>query len=439
MVATALTSSLSLVDMGFIARLGTIQVAAVSTSSSVVRLLTGVGTGVATAVLGISARSVGADRPEEVFQVAVNGVSFSILIGATLCTAVGIFARPVLSLFTREPELLSLGTIYLRYMLAGLTMLFGYTASAALFHSWGDTRRPLFIMAGANVLNVVLDPIFIFGLGPIPALGLRGAGLASFLGNALALVAAVALLFRNDLLRKGRARARSDHPSGKHVPVNRALIANITRLAIPASAQAVMRPASGMVLLWIVSFYGTAALAAFGIGLKLTMFSGVFMTGLTAAVASIVGRELGAERVSEARGTVGLALSRGLAIFVPVGVAYFAAAGILMRIFSSDAEVIAMGARYIRILAPSLLFLAVMATFSGTFQGAGDTLSLMQTSILANAPFKLGVAVLLGLVWPKALWGVWLGIALSIVVEAGLLAAWYRNGRWYRHANIDWR
>jgi Na+-driven multidrug efflux pump len=333
-------------------------------------------------------------------------------------------------------------------MLAGLIMLFGYTASAALFHSWGDTRRPLVIMAGANVLNVLLDPVFIFGLGPIPALGLRGAGLASFLGNALAFVSALALLSRNHMVREGRRHyapddVRAAGTGSAHVPralpVNRALISNITRLAIPASAQAVMRPASGMVLLWIVSFYGTAALAAFGIGLKLTMFSGVFMTGLTAAVASIVGRELGAERVPEARGTVGLALSRGLAVFVPVGVFYFAAATLLMRIFSTDPAVIAMGARYIRILAPSLVFLAIMATFSGTFQGAGDTLSLMQTSLIANAPFKLGVAAILGLVWPAALWGVWLAIALSIVVEAGLLSAWYKSDRWYRHGSIDWR
>lgn len=432
MLSTALTSSLSLVDMGFIARLGTVEVAAVSTSSSVVRLLTGVGTGMATAILGISARSVGADRPDEVMRVAVNGVGFALLVGAVLCVIVGIAATPVLSLFTREPELLALGTIYLRYMLAGLVMLFGYAAIAALFHSWGDTRRPLAIMVGANVLNVGLDPLLIFGAGPIPALGLRGAGLASFLGNASALVAALVLLGRNTLVRRGGRIVEKPHR------VHRALIVNIARLAVPAAAREVMRPASGMVLLWIVSFYGTAALAAFGIGLKLTMFSGVFMTGLTAAVASIVGRELGAGRITEARETIGLSLKRGFAIFVPVGLVYFFAAGFMMRVFAVDPAVAAIGTRYIRVLSPSLVFLAVMASLAGTFQGAGDTVSLMQTSVLANVPFKLGVAAVLGLVWPRSLWGVWLAIALSIVLESGLLSVWYRTGRWFRHRRIDW-
>jgi Na+-driven multidrug efflux pump len=286
-------------------------------------------------------------------------------------------------------------------------------------------------MAAANILNVALDPIFIFGLGPIPALGLRGAGLASFLGNALALVASLVLLARNPLPARGKRMHEG--------PVaNPTLVGNIIRLAIPAAAQAITRPASGMVLLWIVSFYGTAALAAFGIGLKLTMFSGVFMTGLTAAVASIVGRELGANRISEARGTVGLALRRGFSIFVPVGIAYFAAAGMMMRIFSHDPEVLSIGVTYIRVLAPSLVFLAAMASLSGTFQGAGDTVSLMQTSVIANVPVKLGIAALLGLVWPQALTGVWFAIALSIAVEAGLLAGWYRTGRWFRHSNINW-
>jgi putative MATE family efflux protein len=430
MLSTALTQSLSIVDMGFIARLGTKSVAAVSAASTVVRILTGIGTGIAAAVLALSARFFGSGERKRLLPIAVHGSVLAALIAAVLASLFFLFAPLVISIFTSDVQVIELGAAYLRYMLAGLIFLFIYLAAAAVFQGCGNTRIPMCIISAANVLNLVLDPLLIFGLWGFPELGVSGAGLASLISHAAAALAGLCILFV--------VRPISGFGSGAIAP-DRGLVKNIFTLAGPAAAQMITRPLSGTLLLFFVSFFGTAALAAFGIGLKLTMFCSVFMTGFMTATASLVGRFLGKGDKQKMFRAIYVSAAAGTAIFFLIALLYFIFAPALFGLFLAEEAVMEIGVRYIRILSPSLVFLGIMAAFSGTFQGAGDTPALMQTSVISNGPVKLGLAAFLGFVWPAAAAGIWFAIAFSIFIEAALLYIWFRRGGWHRKERIHWR
>jgi putative MATE family efflux protein len=428
MLGTALTTTLSLVDMAFISRLGTVHVAGVSAASSVLRFVGGLGGGFATALLAVTARFVGADRSEALGEIAYNGIGLSLLVGLAVYSVLVPFSTALLRLFSTQEELVAGATIYLRLMLAGMVFQFAYLSIAAFFQGCGDTRTPLRLMVLANIVNVALDPPLIFGWGPLPHLGTAGAGLASALSQFTAcLLGLVVLRRRFTPAQRGSRNVRGG------------LIVNLFSLALPAAGQLMTRPLSGMVLLAMVSRFGTPALAAFGIGLRLTSICAVFMNGLGAAVSILVGQALGKKQLPGARNVVKSGMAMGTVVFLFLGLAYFLLAGQLMAFFRPDADVLVAGVRYLKILSGSLVLLGIMGALSGAFRGAGDTPALFQTSVLANFPAKLGLAFFLGFYWPARVYGIWMAIGLSIAAETALLYLWYRSNRWHRKRTVVWR
>lgn len=432
MLSTALTQLLSIVDMAFVARMGTESVAAVTASSTVTRLLTGIGAGIGTAVLALTSRFFGAEKKDQIAKIAFHGTALTIAVGAIFCGLLMIFTPGVLRVFSQDDSVLALGIPYLRYMLAGLIFLFVYFILAAVLHGCGDTKTPLRIITVANVVNLILDPLLIFGLAGFPRMGITGAGLASLIAQILSCGLAISYLIFS---RKSPAV----YGKGARMSPDRSLVRNIFSLSLPASAQMIARPLSGMLLLYLVSFFGTAALAAFGIGLKLTMFCSVFMSGLTAAVGTLVGQSLGRESLADAKKVIRASQRIGNLVFLAVGLSYFFLAKPLMQIFVPEPEVLRLGVEYIRILSVSLTALGMMASFSGTFQGSGDTPAMMQTAIIANWPIKLGCAWFMGFIWPGHLYGIWIAISLSIFIETALQYIWYKKGGWHKKQTIVWK
>jgi len=305
--------------------------------------------------------------------------------------------------------------------------LFLYLASGAVFHGCGNTKIPLIVIAAANLVNIILDPLLIFGIGPFPEMGIAGAGLATLLGNLTGALLAVILL----------SKSSGPVPPFRFIfSRGKPFFRDMARISLPAAGQMSTRPFSGMLLIRMVSSFGTAPVAAFGIGLRLTSFCAVFTTGLSAAAAAMTGQALGKENPAGAKAALKLGSRMGTVLFIIIGGIFFFLPAPLLGFFKPAPEVLSHGIRYLRILAPSLLFLGTMGSLQGIFRGSGDTPALIETSLLANFPGKLGGAFLFAFIWPAAAYGIWLGIALSIVIETLLLILWYRTGRWYKRITI---
>ncbi len=431
MLSTGLVTGFGLLDMGFIARLGTDAVAAVSASSTVMRITTGFGEGIKAAVLALTARFVGRDELQRVRTISLHGIVLSVGCGVVVFLVVFVFRFPLIRFFGRSEEFVTGGAIYLQYIGLGSIFLFGYLAIGAVFQGCGNTRIPLLFIASANAVNVVLDPLLIYGVGPFPELGIAGAGIATFIGNCVGFLLAMILL----VVGTGPVPKLSM----KGVKLDSGLIKDIIRISAPAGGQMSTRPVSGMILLRMVAVFGTAPVAAFGIGLRLTSFCAVFSTGLSAAVATLTGQSLGRNDVNAVRRVIRVGMGIGFAIFIVLGLIFLIIPRFLFLPFDPAADVLSHGAAYLRILSIAIVFLAAMAVLQGVFRGAGDTDALMQTSILANFPVKLGAASLLAFVWPAVTSGIWIGISFSIFAEIGLLFLWFRNGRWYKRRTISWK
>ncbi len=421
MLTTGAVTLFSIVDMAWVGRLGVSQVAAVSLGSSIVRIVIGLAESVKTGVLAVSARHSGARNDEEFKKVAGISWQLGLCVALIVCIPLGIFAPSIIGLFDVEKEVIGLGVSYLRIVLLGMIFLYGSMAVSMVFQGAGNTRVFMKVAISTNLLNIILDPILIFGWGPLPPMGVAGAAVATTLSNMLGFAISLVYLYSKKMVEKVKIIS---------FPQDMPIIRDIFRIGIPDSIRAITRPLSGMILNYLVALYGTQAVAAFGIGLRITAFTAVFSSGLTAATSTLVGQFLGAERKKEADKIAITSIIVGSVMFALIGAAYFIFARSMIAFFVEDETVIDIGALYLKYVSICLILIGVFASLGGVFMGSGHTRQAMTSSLIANWPFKLGMAYFFGFIWPGTLNGIWLAISLSVFIETALLYYWYKKPGW---------
>ena len=313
------------------------------------------------------------------------------------------------------PAVGAVGETYLGTYLLGMPLVFGFFAVDAAFRAKGDTRTPLLILAGATLLGLLLDPLLIRGGGPVPALGVRGAALATLVPRGLAFLAGLILLRRDGLV--AWARPRLD------------VLGQIVRVGAPAAATGVAFSAIYVLLTRITTRFGTPALAALGLGFRIEGVVYVVSVGMGAAVAAIVGQSLGA-------GQPGRAARAGwIATLLVTGVGAVTATVCqlmpdrLAGIFSTDPAVVAEASRYLRIAAFSQLFLGAEVVLESAMGGAGWTMVPMLASTAITA-LRLPLGG-----WAAAQWGttgLWWVLAATAAARGILMALLWWRGPWRR-------
>lgn len=315
----------------------------------------------------------------------------------------------------------ALGSEYLGASLLGASTLALYAVIAAAFRGLGQTRTALAITAVALVVNAALDPILIWGLGPIPALGVAGAAWATSIANAVGAVFAIALL-----------RARGVRVPARR-PERRELFA-IVRVGAPVTASGVGFALCYVILGRVITGFGSEQMGALGVGHRLEGLAFLVCLAFGVGASTMVGQHLGRRDVERARESAGAAARTCTLAMVPLTIVLFALARPLFGLFTDDPVTIDAGVLYLRIQATVLVFMALEEVYLGAFAGAGDTLG---ASIIA---FGLTAARI-----PAAWWlayeaglgvaGVWIAIASSTAIKGAVLWAWWRRGRW-QHAAL---
>lgn len=424
MLTHALFTALHIVDMFWVGRLGPAAVAATALSGAVIGVLFAAGQVFTVGAMATASRAAGSGRADAVRDSLRH--SLLLAFGAALPLAgLGVFfAGPVLGLFGPEQLVVEIGRPYLQIALGSIPLFFCGMVLYTVFQATGDTRTPMFIIAGSNALNAVLDPLLIFGRLGFPRLGLAGAATATAVSMTLGLAVMLFLMHRRGLLRfRGGLRP--------------ALFRTLLGIGAPAGLQGITRPLTGMLMFRIVTGFGTAATAAFGIGLRTLDVMFIYLGGLGVAAEVLTGQSLGAGRPDLARryssrvALVALLLQAGvlplLFIFAPA----------IVRAFNADPEVVRVGTGYLRILTPMLLVGGLSIGWAGAQRGAGATTLPMVAALVANWLVKIPLAALLARWAGLGTTGVWLGIGISVVVEAVILAAGYYSGRW-QHRKVAW-
>lgn len=426
--ANLLQTGYNIVDTFFVGRVGPHAVAAVSVSFTVVFVLVSIAGGLTVGTSTMISQYMGARDEQMVRRTIANSM---VLIGA-LSVVLGIVgiavSGPVLAAMGVPADVYGAAAGYLRYVFAGLPFLFLYFNVTAILRGAGDARTPLGFAVVANGLNVILDPILIFGWGPIPRMEVIGAALASLIGQGVAAVMAVRYLLRGG--------ARGVRLSLDGFRFDGRIVRTMIRLGLPAAVGQAAVALAGTAVVSLVAEHGTEPLAAFGIGTRVDSLSFMASMAMSLAVAAFVGQNLGAGLEERARrGTI-------------VGAAIIAAAqagltGLLLaapetviRVFNGDPAVVAEGVRYLRVVALAYAPFGVMFAVMGALRGAGDMVVSTAGTIGALWGVRVPAAIILSRSLGLGPLGVWWAIFLSQVVGAVLTVVYFVKGPWARRALV---
>ena len=414
-------SIFAIVDIFFVSRLGSEAVAAVGLTESLLTIVYTVAMGLSIGVTAMVARRTGERDPDGAADAAVQAILLG-LIASTIFAVLGIlYADELLLLMGGEPDVVATGLNYARVSLGtnGVIMLL-FLINAA-FRGAGEASIAMRVLWFANAINLVLDPCLIFGIGPFPELGVTGAAVATSIGRGSAVLVQLATLFGV----AGRLSIALRHVR-LHVPVMLRLI----RLSATGTFQVFVGTASWIVIIRILSGFGSAAIAGYTIAIRIVLFALMPAWGLSNAAATMVGQGLGAGDVERAERSVWIAGRLNFFFLGGIGTLFIVLAPFIVSLFGGDAETANYAIRGLRTVSAGFFFYAYGMVLTQSFNGAGDTWTPTWLSLICFWLFELPLAWALSHTFGLGPLGVFVAITLAFSAIA-VAAAWlFRRGRW---------
>ncbi|MDS0295057.1 MATE family efflux transporter [Halogeometricum luteum] len=441
-VTNLLQTAYNLADTFWLGQFSTNALAAISFAFPMVFLLISLGMGLSVAGSVLVAQHTGAEEEERAEYAASQTVTFSLL-GSLLLGAVGyLLVGPFLSLLGASPDVLPLATSYMQVISLGLPFMFGFFVFVALMRGYGDTITPMLVMFGSVVLNIAIDPILIFGFDGNPLFGMLGlGGLQSQLFAATGYVgsgiqgAAIATVFSRSLalvvglyIMFGSARGVQIHLSQMRPDFE--FLRRLLAIGVPASIEGTGRALSVNLLLIVVGMFPTTVVAAYGIGVR--VFSVIFLPAIAVArgVETMTGQNIGAGKEARAERAANVAAVAMFVILSLAGVLAYVGANPIIAVFTDDPEVIRVGADFLYWVAPTFGFIGIMRSYTGSFRGAGETLTSAAISVLMLGVIRLPFAYFASQSWGYGSTGIWMAFTVSNVAGAAIAYLWYRRGTW---------
>ncbi len=421
MTANALETVYNITDTFFLGKLGSAEVSAPPIAMNILFFLMVFGIGLAGAGTTLIAQSRGRECREKMnFYLAQ--MFFFVGITSLLILITGfIFAGPLLSLIRTPDDIFPHALGYLKIMFLGIPFMFGFFSFQSAMQGVGNTVLPLKIQLFTVSLNILLDWLLIFGYGPVPSFGVEGAALATVLARFVAMVAGCWFLV------KGKHGIQLK--AGNMVPEYKSLRL-FFQIGIPSSFGQALSALGFTILQGIVNSFGTPVIAAFGICNRINSLFFMPAMGLSRAVTSLVGRNLGAKEIERAREIVASGVKIVLIYIIPSMTLTFFFGGSVMRFFVEDAETIWWGKVCFRMISPSVLFFTIFIIYTGAFNGAGSTRAVMILNIIRLWVFRLPLAYLLGTLFGMGPQGLYVSMVISNIGVALLGFLWYYSGRW---------
>jgi putative MATE family efflux protein len=416
-----LESLFAVVDVFFVGRLGADAVATVGLTESLLSLIFAIAIGLSMSITAMVARRIGEKDPEDA---SIAGVQ-AVILGLTVSLAVGIpsfiFAPRLLQLMGASPDIVATGSGYARIALGGSGAILMLFLNNAIFRGTGDAAIAMRLLWISNIINLVLDPCLIFGLGPFPRLGVTGAALATFTGRS------IGVFYQFYRLGRGTERLPS---LARHLRVNLKVLWRLIRVSVTGILQFAIAHTSWIGLVRIVSTFGAAALAGYTIAIRIVVFVILPSWGLSNAAATLVGQNLGAGKPDRAETSVWRTGFYNMLFLGGVGVILIMFAEPAVRLFTHDPEVIPLAASCLRILSYGNIGYAYGMVMLQAFNGAGDTITPTWVNLFGFWLLEIPLAYWLAIPMNLRSKGVFFSIVIAegSIALAGILL--FRRGRW---------
>jgi putative MATE family efflux protein len=373
------------------------------------------------AATAVVARRIGEKDVQGARIAAVQAISLGVLISVLIGIIGIIYAKEILALMGGEPELIAEGYGYTQWLIGGnitITLLFLINA---IFRGAGNASIAMWALVLSNGLNIILDPMFIFGFGPIPEMGVKGAAVATNIGRG------TAVLFQLGILFFGWGKIKL---LAKDLVLNFKVMLNLIKVSLGGIAQFLIGTSSWIFLMRIMSEFGSEVLAGYTIAIRVMMFTLMPSWGMSNAAATLVGQNLGAKQPERAERSVWKTGKYNAIFMGTVSLGYLIFAKTIISWFNATPEVVKSGALCLQIIALGYIFYAYGMVVTQAFNGAGDTRTPTKINLISFWFFQLPLAYVSALVLGWGAIGVFLAITLAEVLLAVLAMVWFKKGKW---------
>jgi putative MATE family efflux protein len=417
-----LQTGYQLTDAFWVGRLGAAAVAAVSISFPVNFLVIALGAGFGIAGATLSAQYMGAGRRDMVNHVAAQTMMMVTVTSAVMGAAGYALAPYLLELLGVAPDVYVGALGFMRVSFVGFIFVFAYGMFQALMRGVGETRIPLMIVFGTVVLNFLLDPLFIFGVGPLPPQGVMGAALATLATQGLAAALGIAIFLR------GRHGIQLSWRGFRPDPV---YIKRAFFLGLPGSIELSTRGLGPMLLSFLVAGFGTVTLAGYGVGSNILQFVTIPAWGISQAVSTLVSQNMGAGNLQRAARVAWLGAGAGFVMLSMVGlIAYILAPALVAFFVPRSPEVIAEGAQFIRIMCLAWGGIGVQLCVVSAFRASGNMLAAMVIALVSQFVLQFPLAYILSKHTSLQASGLWWSFPITTIMVAIVSLCWFAQGGW---------
>ncbi|MAU15745.1 MAG: MATE family efflux transporter [Muricauda sp.] len=414
-------SIFALVDIAYVSKVSVNAVATIGLTESVITLVYALAIGLSMAATAIVARRIGEKDSAGARIAAVQAIGLGIMISIVIGILGIFFAKDILALMGGEPDLIAEGYGYTQLMIGGnITVVLLFLINA-IFRGAGDASIAMWTLVLSNGLNIILDPMFIFGFGPIPEFGVKGAAIATNIGRGTAVIFQLGILF----FGWGKIKLMV-----KDLVLNLKVMVNLVKVSLGGIAQFLIGTSSWIFLMRIMSEFGSEVLAGYTIAIRVMMFTLMPSWGMSNAAATLVGQNLGAKKPDRAEQSV-WKTGKYNAIFMGlVSLGYLFFAKTIISWFNTTPEVLKNGALCLQIIALGYVFYAYGMVVTQAFNGAGDTRTPTKINLISFWFFQLPLAYILALVLGWGATGVFVSITLAEILIAVLAMIWFKKGKW---------
>lgn len=414
-------SLFAIVDIYFVNKIGIEASSTVVLTEASLTILYSVAWGLSIGVTALVARRAG----EKNFKAASNIAAQAIIVGLFLSVIVSvigfIFPKEILILMGASEKVAQENYLFTQIMLTGNIVIVLLFINNAIFRGAGNASIAMRVLILANVINIVLDPLLILGIGPFPKMGVVGAAVATTTGRAIAVLLQFYYLFNGKSLIKLTTR---------QFVIQFNLIRSILNTSAGGMFQFIIGSCSWIFLAMIIAESGTAAVSGYGTAIRICIFTILPAWGLANAAATLVGQNLGANQPERAERSVWRTAFITFCFFAVVAVIFFLFGEPLMRFFTNDEAAIAAGTECLHILAIGYVFFAYGMIISQAFNGAGDTRTPTYINLFVFWILQIPLAWILAKYLQMGPTGVYIAIGVSETVLAIISIIIFRKGKW---------
>lgn len=411
----------AVVDVFFVGRVSVNAVATLGLTEAVLMLVYSIAVGLSMAATAMVARRVGEHKPKEAAEAAVQSIILAVMISAVICVVGGFYSDRILKLMGGTPDLIAEGSGYTKIMLMGNFSIMLLFLLNAIFRGAGNAALAMRSLLIANGCNLILDPCFIFGLGPFPELGVAGAAVATNTGRTLGVA------YQLYHLGKGTSVVKI---AWHQMTLQRDLMIRLIKVSVGGVSQYLIGSASWIFLMRIVAIFGTDIVAGYTFATRIIFFTILPSWGLANAAATLVGQNLGAKQPGRAEKSVWNCALYNMYFLAIIAVVFGYWAEEFVGVFTDEAAVLDFGAISLRYICFGYIFFAYGMVINQAFNGAGDTRTPTLISLFSYWLFELPLAYWMSVTLNWGPKGVLVALALSIAAYATASVVIFRRGKW---------